>query len=342
MALWSAAEAINDAQLVREFDSKKCEERGIRSGCVIGTSKVALRSFAQAFHGLLQARDFRIVDWEHLWPHAASQAVAHAFGISGPILCPVAACATGLVSLIRGADLIRTGECDVVLAGSSDASLLPIVLASYQRLGVLARGFDQPEAACRPFDARRSGFLIGEGAATFVLESQSNAQARGARTYGELLAGGMASDPSGITVVDSTGGALARLIGDVLRRAAVRPKEVGYINLHGTATRPNDVAETRAVRSAFGVVANQIPCSGQKGAIGHLLGAAGSVEAAITLLALRDQNTPPTANLENRDRDCDLNYSTTIGAKLSSEIALKLSLGFGGHLAAAVFHRPRE
>lgn len=321
MALTAAREAMTDAGL------SDISERG---GCVIGTSKPGLRSFARH----MQRADGPGSDF---WPNAAARAIAAEWNLFGPALCPVAACATGLVSLIRGADLIRSHECDVVLAGSSDASLVPIVLGSFQRLGVMSRGFDEASSACRPFDADRSGFVIGEGAAVLVLEDREHAVARGATVIAEFVAGGMASDPSGLTQVDPAGRSLAWLIRDVLRRANVSPTDIDAINLHGTATRTNDVAETRAVRSAFGGAADRIVCSSQKGAIGHLLGAAGSVESAIAVLALRDQIVPPTINLRTPDPECDLDYVAHVARGMTLRNVLKLSLGFGGHVAVGLF-----
>ena len=327
LALTAAREAMSQAQLT---SSPILSDRG---GCVIGTSKLGLRSFARVMR---QTDD---VPHELLWPNAAALAVAAEWRLGGPALCPVAACATGLVSLIRGADLIRSGECDVVLAGSSDASLVPIVLGSFQRLGVLARGFDAPASACRPFDAERSGFVIGEGAAVLVLEDCAHAAARGATVLAEFVAGGMASDPSGLTQVDPEGASLTWLIRDVLRRANVLPEEIDALNLHGTATRANDVAETRAVRAALGTAADRVACSSQKGAIGHLLGAAGSVESALTVLSLRDQILPPTINLRTPDPECDLDYVANTARPMWLRNVLKVSLGFGGHLAVGLFRR---
>lgn len=325
LALTAAREAMAQAQL---SSSQFLSEHG---GCVIGTSKLGLRSFARAM------RHTDEVPHELLWPNAAALRVAAEWKLGGPALCPVAACATGLVSLIRGADLIRSGECDVVLAGSSDASLVPIVLGSFQRLGVLARGFEEPASACRPFDAERSGFIVGEGAAVMVLEDRASAESRGAAVIAEFVAGGMASDPSGLTQVDPEGAASAWLIRDVLRRANVSPEEVDAINLHGTATRANDVAETRAVRAALGATADRVACSSQKGAIGHLLGAAGSVESAIAVLSLRDQVVPPTINLRTPDPQCDLDYVANTARPMRLRKVLKVSLGFGGHLAVGLF-----
>ena len=170
-----------------------------------------------------------------------------------------------------------------------------------------------------------------------VLERLEFAQARGASIYAEFIGGGMANDPSGITQMEPDGASLAWLIRDVLRRADVSPHDIDYINLHGTATRANDVAETQAVRTAFGSHADRVLCSSVKGAIGHLLGAAGSVETAITLLALRDQLAPPTVNLQTADLRCDLDYVPNVARPARLRNVMKLSLGFGGHLAVGLF-----
>lgn len=338
LALTAAEEAFADAGLPAGFSTPD------RLGCVIGTSKGGLRS---ASRFLLATRN--VMDesapteasgelWKRFLPNTPALAVAARWGAQGPVLCPVAACATGLVSLQRGVDLIHEGVCDVVLAGSTDASLTPLVVASFQRLGVLARGSDAATAG-RPFDVRRNGFVIGEGAAVLVLESHAHAAARKAKAYAEWLSGGLLADAAGLTHLDTTGAGLTRLVRDVLSRGNIAPDEIDYINLHGTGTRENDVCETRGLRGALGAAAARPGCSSLKGAIGHLLGAAGSVETACALLALRDGIIPPTVNLEQPDPQCDLDY--TPGAARSAELrtALKLSLGFGGHLTAALLGR---
>jgi 3-oxoacyl-[acyl-carrier-protein] synthase II len=322
MALAAAREAATQAGL---SDISAC------GGCVIGTSKLGLRSFGRARRsGAVPAR-------ESFFPNDAARAVAAEWNLQGAALCPVAACATGLISIIRGADLIRSGECDVVLAGSSDASLVPIVLGSFQRLGVMARGFTDAATACRPFDADRSGFVIGEGAAVLALEDAAHALARGASPLAEFVVGGLASDPTGLTQLDPDGTSLAWMIGDVLRRAHVSPDEVDAINLHGTGTPANDAAETQAIRAALGPSAARIACSSQKGAIGHMLGAAGSIESAFAVLSLRDQIVPPTINLQTPDPECDLDYVPTVARPRPLRTVLKVSLGFGGHVAVGVF-----
>lgn len=332
-ALIAAREAMADAALTTRPPEPH------RFGCVMGTSKGGLTSFGRAFRN---HRDgIATVAAEDLWnasaPPAAAQAVSREMGCRGTCLCPVAACATGLVSIIRGSELIRGGDCDAVLAGSSDASLLPAVLASFRRMGVMASGFDRPDRAVRPFDDNRTGFLVGEGAAVLVLERAASAASRGVVPYAEYVGGGCRADLAGITQVDETGSSLAVLITDVLRRANVEPSRVDYACLHGTATRSNDRCETAAIKRAFGLHALRLSCSSLKGAMGHLLGAAGSVETACALLALRDNIVPPTANLTHPDPGCDLDFTPQHARPKELRTVLKTSLGFGGHLAAAVF-----
>ncbi|MEX0728855.1 MAG: beta-ketoacyl-[acyl-carrier-protein] synthase family protein, partial [Planctomycetaceae bacterium] len=297
LALQAAQECMADALL---SDGSFRRER---SGCVVGTSKGGL---ATAARWLTAEGDGSKTPFDQIFPHAASQIIARRYRLLGPCLAPVAACATGLVCLIRAAEWIRDGACDFVLAGSADASLLPIVLGSFRRLGVLAKAVSDPADACRPFDRERSGFVVGEGAAMFALEREASARARGAKIYGEWIAGSLASDPSGLMFLDPSGESLTWLIRETLRRGNITAADVDYLNLHGTATRQNDLCETRALHAALGRDAVRVACSSQKGSLGHLLGAAGSVETALTLLALRDQIVPPTMNLTQPDPECDL------------------------------------
>ncbi len=334
LALAAAAEAVGDARLTGSAIERR------RLGCVIGASKGGLRIFARLYaerRGVAPAGAAE--QWNQLYPSSCAAAVAAAHDAQGAALCPVAACATGLVSIARGADLIQSGQCDAVLAGSSDASLLPVLLASYRRLGVLARGFDDPATGCRPFDRRRNGFLVGEGAAVLVLERLEHAQHRGAAIYAEWLGGAAAADSAHLTRMPLEPDSLAWVIRAALAAARVAPEEIDYVNLHGTATRQNDAGETWAVKAALGAAARRVCCSTLKGAIGHLLGAAGSMELAATLLALRDGVVPPTVNLDEPDPACDLDYTPRTARHRPLGTALKISLGFGGHMAAAVVRR---
>ena len=253
-------------------------------------------------------------------------------------MAPVAACATGLAACLRGFELIRDGRCNVVLAGSSDASLQPAILGSFQRLGVLARSTEDPATACRPFDRHRSGFIVGEGAGCLVLESLEHAIARGASWYAEWESGRMLSDPSGLTQLDPQGLSLQRLLRDLHNEVRELPD---YLNLHGTATLPNDRVESAAIRAVLGTAADGIACSSLKGGLGHLLGAAGSVELAASLLAIRDQTVPPTVNLETADPELTLDFTPQQSRQRRIDRVWKMSLGFGGHLSAASVCRLR-
>lgn len=307
---------------------------------LVGTFESTLAQITDEFES--DQREFPEASWLRMAPDGPAVVVASLFNLQGGVLAPVTACATGLSSILRGADLIRSGECDVVLAGSSDASLTPAVLASFRKLGVLASRKLCPEEAVKPYDRNRTGFLIGEGAGIVVLESEAHAKARGAKPLAEWLAGGMASEAAGLTQLKEEPESLTWLIRDVLRRGGVAPGEIDYVSLHGTATKANDLAEVRAIKAAFGPSAYRISASSLKGAIGHLLGAAGSVEFAAMLLAMRDGKLPPTMNLTDPDEECDLDFVAGKSKERTVTHAIKLSLGFGGHLVAGVVRAVQE
>ncbi len=341
LAVQAAEEAWQDAGLAGLMIDPQ------RLGCVIGTSKGGVRSFGIQY-ALSSGRlapstpaDIRRDVWSDCFPDAAARAVARMLGADGPVLCPVAACATGLISLIRGAGLIQDGMCDVVIAGSSDASLEPTVLASFLRMGVLARGMDDPASACRPMDQRRCGFVVGEGAGIVVLESLEHAQRRQARAYAEWRHGAMLGSASGLIRLGGDAAPLQRLLCDVLTRSGVEGPQIDSVSLHGTATRENDPYECVALRSVLGP-SSRASCSSLKGSIGHLLGAAGSVETAVAALSLSRGIVPPTVNLHQIDPACRLPDLPTSARHRPLQHVLKLSLGFGGHLAAAVMSQPLE
>ena len=277
-------------------------------------------------------------DWDTRlpWPYLgvdAAHAVCDRFRVTGPRLTPVAACATGVVAVARGVDLIRDGTCDRVICGAADASLHPLILASFARLGVLAEPGDDPAACVRPFDADRSGFAVGEGAAAFVLE-RADLAAPGT-VYATVTGSCVTSAAVKLTDVDPTGDPVRRaLVGAT--GGATGGAAPDLIGLHGTATRANDPAEAAGVRAAF--PGAFIPAFGSKGATGHLLGAAGAVELAFTLLALRDGVVPPTTNLRRQDPDCGLNLSPA-ARPMPLGTAAKVSLGFGGTVAAVALRR---
>jgi 3-oxoacyl-[acyl-carrier-protein] synthase II len=280
--------------------------------------------------------------WLRYWPDGAARRVAAAFGFQGPCLAPVAACATGLVAVLQGADLIRRGVCDLVFAGAVDASLHPLILGAFARMGALARVRNScPGQAIRPWDRDRSGFLVGEGGAILILERAGAAETRGREPYAIVRGGALGSDAYHLTDLDPDPTTLANLVTRSLADARMAPSEIDHVNVHGTATRSNDPLECRALRIALGPFADRVACSANKAQIGHTLGAAGAVELAITCLAMRHQFVPPTLNLEVADPACDLDGTPGTGRARQIRAALKLSLGFGGHLAAIVLsHRP--
>jgi 3-oxoacyl-[acyl-carrier-protein] synthase II len=346
LAISASLEAVSDSGL----DLANLDQD--RVACVIGTSKGGVHSLfrSRLRQSVVDAEKSTEAEkrtdesedslwWHRVSPAGAATAVSSLFGIRGAVQTPVTACATGLSSLVQAAQLIRDGAFDVVLAGSSDASLTPAIVASFKKLGVLAKQFDDPQTAVQPFDRNRSGFLVGEGAAVFVLESAAHAAARRAATYADWLTAGMASDATGLTQLELQPDALIWLIRNVLRRSGVAVHELDYVSLHGTATRMNDVVEMRALQAALECPSDHLRASSIKGAIGHLLGAAGGVEFASMLLALRDGVAPPTMNLEHPESEFKLNLVPQIAQYGRIDYAMKLSLGFGGHLVAAIVRR---
>jgi 3-oxoacyl-(acyl-carrier-protein) synthase len=275
--------------------------------------------------------------WQQWFPSTACATVANDYDLRGPRLSNSTACASGAIAILTAVRSIRDGQCDLVLAGSSEA-IHPLFAAGFHNMRVLA-DHDDPAQACRPFDANRSGFVMGEGAAMFVLERLSHARRRGATIYAEVLGGRIMTDAHHVTSLDAGCGTLTELIRCALRTAGVSPRDIAYINAHGTGTRPNAVIETRGIRAAFGRAANDLCVSATKSMLGHLVNASGSVELAITALALRDGFAPPTLNLTDPDPECDLDCIPLVGRVRPLEHAMKLSIAFGGHLAAIVLRR---
>lgn len=271
-------------------------------------------------------------------PDAPARTLAARFGARAGAHATVAACATGVLAIIRGVQAIAGGEADAVLAGSSDASLHPLWFAAFRRMGVLAEPANPEEASrsCRPFDAARSGFVIGEGAAAMVLESADSARNRGVRAVGRILGYCAGSDPAGLARVQPDGAPLARVAEIACDRAGIDPADLAAIHAHGTGTSANDLVEIAALRSLLGRRAAEIPVVSIKGAIGHLLGAAGSVEAAIAVLSAANRVCPPNATLGTPDRGFHGICLPQQSRETRPGPILKLSMGFGGHLAALV------
>jgi 3-oxoacyl-[acyl-carrier-protein] synthase II len=269
----------------------------------------------------------------------ASAFVSMRLGARGPCLDVSTACATGTHALGEAMKIIQRGDADVMIAGGAEAALSPLVLAGFCQARALSLRNDRPEEASRPFDRDRDGFVLSEGAGVLVLEEQRHAEKRGARIYAELAGYGLTSDAFHFTRPDESGEGSARAMEQACRDAALEAGDIGYINAHGTSTPHNDRAETKAIRKAFGDHARSIAVSSSKSMLGHMLGAAGAVEAGVTALALHEGIVPPTINLENPDPKCDLDYVPILARRRDIRSALSNSLGFGGMNAALVLKK---
>jgi 3-oxoacyl-[acyl-carrier-protein] synthase II len=257
-------------------------------------------------------------------------------GLGGPNNCVVTACATGSNAVGDAAAIVRRGDALAMLAGGTEAPITPIGVGGFCAMKAMSTRNDEPERASRPFDAERDGFVMGEGAAVLVLEQEAFARARGARILAEVIGYGMSADAYHMTHPAPGGTGAARSMRRALAAAGLRPEEVDYVNAHGTSTGPNDKNETMALKSVFGEHAQRMPVSSTKSMTGHLLGAAGAVEAIFCVLALRDGVIPPTINYEHPDPDCDLDYVPNRARQAEVRIAMSNSFGFGGHNATLI------
>jgi 3-oxoacyl-[acyl-carrier-protein] synthase II len=261
------------------------------------------------------------------------------WGLTGPVITQVAACATSVIAFHDALRLIQTGECDVVLAGGSEAPVVPMGVAALANMGALSKRNDSPETASRPFDGTRDGFVLGEGAGVVVVESLAHAQARGATPIAEVIGGALTADAFHISAPEPTGRGQSRAMTNALRNSGVAPDEIEYIVAHGTSTALNDVTETRAIKTAYGDHAYNVAISSPKSMIGHLVGAAGIASALAALGAIRDQVIPPTANLRTPDPECDLDYVPLTARRTRVETVAVHGFGFGGQNAVAIFRR---
>ncbi len=270
-------------------------------------------------------------------PNMASCQVAIAFGVHGPTVTSVAACAAGVQAFVDAVHLIERGDADVVITGGTEAGIIPVAIAGLSNMRALSKRNDEPEKASRPFDADRDGFVFSEGAAVAILESEEHAAKRGANAIAYAHGGTYTSDAFHITAPDPTGrGATAAMTG-AMKRAEVDPNAVDYIAAHATSTNIGDIAETNAIKNAFGDHAREVSISANKSMLGHLLGAAGAVSSLACILAIRDGVIPPTINLDTPDPECDLDYTANVAKQREVKVALANGFGFGGQNASAVF-----
>ncbi len=272
---------------------------------------------------------------------AAAQ-VSITLGVKGTNLCTTSACSSGSDAIGVAYELIRQGDTQVVITGGSEAIINPIGISAFNALKAISTKNDEPQLASRPFDAKRDGFVIGEGAGILILENLAHAQRRGAQILAEIIAYGATADAYHITQPDEAGSGAARAMQVALNKAGLAPTEIDYINAHGTSTVLNDKVETLAIKSVFGDYAYHIPISSTKSMTGHLIGAAGAVEAAICIMVIQHGLIPPTINLTHPDPECDLDYVPNVARRAKVTTALSSSFGFGGHNSVLVFRQYPE
>jgi 3-oxoacyl-[acyl-carrier-protein] synthase II len=331
----AALEALSDAGLAGG-------SLGPRAGVIFGSS-LGGHGVLEAQNAVLEEQGPRRVSpfmLPNLLPDAASGYIAILAGATGPNMAVLSASATGSSAIGEAAEIIRRGDADVMIAGAAEAPLTPVLYAGFAAMRTLAEAGDDPAHACRPFDLNRTGFVIGEGAGAVVLESREHAVARGARVYAELAGYGSGNDAFDIVASEPSGRGAALAMSAGLRKAGIKPEQVSYINAHGTASEMNDRVETAAIKKAFGDHAYRLAVSSTKSMTGHLMGAAGALEAVITILSLYHSILPPTINYETPDPDCDLDYVPNKARPAPGiEAALSHSVGLGGHNASLVFRR---
>ena len=334
-AVVAALEAVRDAGL--EIKGNNAEAVGVAIGSGIG----GIQTIVDQVH-VMDAKGPRRVS-PFLVPmmiiDMAAGQVSIALGAKGPNIAVVSACATSAHSVGEAGEIIKRGDAEVMIAGGSEAPIIPIGIVAFIQAQALSSRNDEPEKASRPFDAKRDGFVAAEGGAVLVLESLEHARARGARIYAELIGYGATGDAFHITAPPEGGEGAARAMRMALRKAGLAPTEVDYINAHGTSTPLNDRAETQAVKDVFGEHAYRLAISSTKSMTGHLLGAAGSLEAMVCVKAIEQGIIPPTINYEYPDADCDLDYTPNVARRRRVDVALSNSLGFGGHNSCLIFRR---
>lgn len=331
----AAAEALRDACV----DMQTLDAR--RVGVLVGSGIGGIQTILENQAALLERGPRRVSPFSvpALMLNSASAHISILIGARGPNLAIATACATGSHALGEAAETIRRGHADMMITGGSEAAIVPIAMAGFENIGALSTFNEDPQRASRPFDKQRDGFVMAEGAGIVVLERLSTARARGARIYGELIGYGNTADAYHITAPSSDGVGAADCMRMALESADLQPEQVDYINAHGTSTPLNDASETLAVKQVFGDHAYRLAMSSTKSMTGHLMGAAGAVEAGFCLLALRDQVLPPTMNYETPDPDCDLDYVPNRARPARLEVAMSNSFGFGGHNGTVIFRR---
>ena len=336
-AVAASQEAVDDAKLV--VDSHNAERVGVYIGAGIG----GLPAIEHYHKILLERGPDRVTPFfiPMVIINLASGQVAIRYGAKGPNACAVTACATGNHCIGDGFRLIQRGEADVMIVGGAEATICPTAIAGFAAAKALSRRNDEPERASRPFDKDRDGFVIGEGAGVLIIEELEHARARGAKIYAELIGYAMNSDAFHITAPSEDGSGAVTCMERAIQDAGIPKSSVGYINAHGTSTMADRV-ETQVIKEVFGAQAPSIPVSSTKSMTGHLLGAAGGIEAVFSILALQQGLIPPTINLDDPDPECDLDYVANQSRACPVDVAISNAFGFGGVNACLVFRRWQE
>lgn len=338
LGLYAARQAMADSGLVIT------EENRYDVGCVMGSGIGGIETIFESIKAFIErgAKAVSPLLVPMMLPDSPSSKVSMVFGMRGPNFAISTACATGNNCIGEATEIIRRGDAKAILAGSTEAGLVDVAIASFNNMTAISRRNDAPEKASRPFDRDRDGFVVAEGAGLLLLEELEHALERGAKIYAEVLGYGHTSDAYHVTAPLETGEGAAKAIERALEDANLTPQDIHYINAHGTSTPLNDKSETLAIKKALGEQAYEIPISSTKSVTGHLMGGAGSVEAIFTIMALQNNFVPPTVNLENPDPVCDLNYTPNIGIPREISVAMSNSFGFGGHNAVIIIGKYKQ
>lgn len=338
-AMAAAVEALADAAI---DTTQLPESERERFGAVIGNGIGGYQSVEAQMKVFLEQGPRRVSPLyvPLIIPNMPSGILAIDFGLKGPTYSVASACATGNNALFDAWALIQLGHADRVLTGSAEACITPSLVAGFNSAKALSTRNDSPETASRPFDLERDGFVMGEGAALFVMEEYEHAKQRGAPIRAEVLGFGMSTDAHHITAPEPEGLGASRAMTDMLHRAGLQPQDVDYVNMHGTSTKLGDIAETKAIKRVFGEHAYQLKCSSSKSMTGHMISAAAAMEALVTILAIQHDCIPPTINFNTPDPDCDLDYTFHQACETPVRIGVSNSFGFGGHNTSVVFGKP--
>jgi 3-oxoacyl-[acyl-carrier-protein] synthase II len=328
-AIAAAEEAVTDACLASSWDKVNLK----RVGVLIGTGTGGLETFVENCRALFEKGPSRVSPFfvPMYMPNVAAALISMRYGAQGPNYCTVSACASSAHALGNGLQLIRDDEADIVIAGGAEAAITSLAVASFANMKALSERNDDPATASRPFDKDRDGFVLGDGAGVLILEAWEHAQRRGAKIYAELVGHGQTADAYHITAPAPDGSGAQEAMRLALKDGGIRLEEVGYINAHGTSTPHGDAAETNAVKAVFGAQARRLVFGSTKSMTGHLLGAAGALEAAVCALVVQRGVVPPTINQFTPDPACDLDSAPNTARKQAVSVALSNSFGFGGH-----------